>query len=189
MNEQSWKRLATACEFYSQFGKFRYRNVQWAVPPEIVDITKPKELAHFYINDASLVGSAEQSFLSEYEKLTDEKYYALTPCFRDEVDYEGFHHPYFMKLELFSKDDSNLIFFKDAALAFFHMITPFQIKNKLTEVRFDEDNYDIMLGNIELGSYSRRYHNDMVWVCGTGLAEPRFTEALEFYKNEFNNKI
>lgn len=81
MNEQSWKRLATACEFYSKFGKFRYRNVQWAVPPEIVDITKPKELEHFYINDASLVGSAEQSFLSKYEKLTDEKYYALTPCF------------------------------------------------------------------------------------------------------------
>lgn len=46
-----------------------------------------------------------------------------------------------------------------------------------------EDGYDINLtvdGEIiELGSYGIRHHKSVLWAYGTGVAEPRFSSALD----------
>lgn len=176
MKAESWKRIAEAQEFYETRG-FRYLDVPWTVPKEISAITKPHFLKDFYIEDKVLVGSAEQSFLSIYDELDKGLYYAITPCFRDEVEDE-WHQKNFMKLELFQKGWLHN-YFISTALEYFSRYT-----NGLEIIEFDptkrEWNFDIELGGIEVGSYGIRSYADgkFEWTYGTGLAEPRFTKAL-----------
>jgi hypothetical protein len=42
-----------------------------------------------------------------------------------------------------------------------------------------EDGLDVEIGGIEVGSYGTRLHEGFSWNYGTGLAEPRFSSALE----------
>jgi hypothetical protein len=41
------------------------------------------------------------------------------------------------------------------------------------------EGYDLEIGGIEVGSYAARTADGMSWTCGTGLAEPRFSTAIE----------
>ena len=41
-----------------------------------------------------------------------------------------------------------------------------------------KEGYDLMINGIEVGSYGLRMGNGYEWVYGTGLAEPRFSVAI-----------
>lgn len=177
----NYRLLGQAITYYEGEG-FNYIEVPWAVSKDVIDYTCPKNNKQFPLNDKFLVGSAEQSFLSlafDGKLDWDKKYMAVTPCFRDEAKDHRFHYDYFIKLELFQyhKDwDSNVVIdFAATALDFFAKFSAPRI------IPMDEEDksYDILVEEIEVGSYiKRQIPNLCAWTCGTGLALPRFSEAL-----------
>lgn len=44
--------------------------------------------------------------------------------------------------------------------------------------------YDLLLSGIEVGSYGFREYKNNKWIYGTGLAEPRFSQAFEKFVKE-----
>ncbi len=178
MKAESWARLARAQKHYKSFG-FKYKDVPWFIEPEISAITKPQWCKDYKLENLGkvLVGSAEQSFLSEYDELDDGLYYAITPCFRYELNPDELHKPYFMKLELFSKDVANLDFILESAKIFYTL--EIGSLHNVERITLGVDDYDLNYKGIELGSYNIKQHGDWKWACGTGLAEPRFSAVLE----------
>jgi hypothetical protein len=51
------------------------------------------------------------------------------------------------------------------------------VGTRATSVKTDVG-YDLEINGIEVGSYGRREVGDFTWVYGTGLALPRFSQAL-----------
>lgn len=189
-----YKLLASAIEHYRQFG-FIQTELPWFIPKFMMFkqpifnsfvLTEGKHRA----DNASLIGSAEQSFVylaSTNQLISDRLYMAITPCFRDD-ELDELHYPQFMKLELFkfgqvtyeqAKDDSKslLSFARDLFRKFTNLDKNINIANTT-------QGYDLMLDDIEIGSY---YANKFVildefprtafYSCGTGLALPRFNIA------------
>ena len=192
-NVINYTRLTEALDYYTKVCGFIYKDVSWLVNEEISNITKPDERKNFFVRDKVLVASAEQSFLQkvlidkslEY----DENYIAITPCFRDEPVLDELHNLFFMKAEMFcriksTKDGYKLLdLYIRAAQAFFER---YNIKTKVVDTGctffLTIQSYDIIdeKTGIELGSYSLNElkHEANMWVCGTGLAEPRFSVVL-----------
>ena len=175
--EIDWLRIASVIELYKQ-GDYKYIEVPWKVPLFIQQITYPP------LGDrqkSKIVGSAEQSFLYLHHlgKLEKGKYIACTPCVRKEQEYDRLHQNYFLKVELFQTTDvivdSLNQMISDAFIVLSQFITN---EDTLTTVK-TEEGYDIELNGIEVGSYGIRSHNDLTWIYGTGLAEPRFSTALK----------
>ncbi len=170
-------RLANAKEFYSTVG-YEFIHLPWVVDVDIANITKPSELRNFYVKEDVLVASGEQSFLqlSLKENLEPGIYQGVTPCFRDEGTIDRLHQPYFIKLELFQSIDvnmENLGRMINDAQSFFSIYAIDTVKT------ITDDGFDINTKNgIELGSYGIREVNGFKWIYGTGLAEPRLTNAL-----------
>ena len=163
-----------ALEYYKANG-FKYLNVDWVAPPEIVRITTHRNCRLHMLNDKSLVGSAEQSFLNMMinEKLSPGKYVTATPCFRDDVNDE-LHSTYFFKVELIDFNNVSapaLWKIIDCCKEFFASYMP------VTVMQTDKDNWDIIdcKNGIELGSYGIRSYDRFTWIYATGLAEPRFS--------------
>lgn len=179
MKAESWARFAEAIKFYEGQG-FRYKDLEWVTLPEFSNITKPTWTDDIYLGntDCVLLSSAEQAFLQEYDKLDNGLYYAITPCFRDEEELTKLTRPYFVKLELFSKDTSKLNYMINCERTFFLLQIPLPNEGVST-IELQDESYDIEYKNIELGSYLTHKHKDMKWACGTGLSEPRFTQVLE----------
>lgn len=170
----SWERITKAMRFYEEHG-FKYFDASWTVPQHISAITKPEELEDAYLGSQVLVGSAEQSFLSVYSALGNDIYYAVSPCFRHEAVWDNWHQPYFMKVELFSKNVRNF----DCILLTAHRLFK-NLADDFLSVNIDKtdrENIDITVNGIEVGSYMVRRREGIEWTCGTGLAEPRFTLA------------
>jgi hypothetical protein len=113
-------------------------------------------------------------------KLAPGSYVTASPCFRDdEVD------------ELHFKD-----FFKVELSVVLNRMAPYEYVRSLAveadvffrrtgtlpaeHLRMVETpiGLDIELGGIEIGSYGARYYEGHHWVYGTGLAEPRFSQAM-----------
>ena len=193
-----WSLLARAVVFYQEQG-FKYVELPWAVSRESVAITCPRpEFTAEVDGLGSLVGSAEQAFLHMdlAGKLGKGRFCALTPCFRL-GDYEDdLHHPYFMKVELYANNAEGISIMMGedevappearAMMSLLHMMSivgqfnkaelgPEEIEN-VHGVQTSEG-YDIELNGIEIGSYGVREHNGHTWVYGTGVAEPRFSQA------------
>jgi hypothetical protein len=116
-------------------------------------------------------------------------YCAITPCFRNETVLDDLHQPYFMKLELISWDKTTpedlskmiagarLYIENDEAGLWIDVI-----KNDDPDPLSVSQAYDIVTNSqkIELGSYGIRSHPKVGrWVYGTGLAEPRYSYAIE----------
>lgn len=178
MNVQSFERLSLALSYYTEVCKFVYINIPWDVPPRISAITKPEHVKDInFIKGNVLVASGEQSFLHYYGILSNKDVYVgLTPCFRDEDNLDALHQQYFYKIELFSKDITRIADIQDSASNFFDTI----LESYTTVKHIDSNNTDLMIGDIELGSYGVRTHGHMKWAFGTGLAEPRFTHAFNW---------
>jgi hypothetical protein len=77
-----WKLLAEAVSHYERIG-YRYVEVPYGVPEDIIRLTLPEEFACSTVEPfGSLVGSAEQSLL--HLDLPPGAYVACSPCFRPE---------------------------------------------------------------------------------------------------------
>jgi len=151
------------------------------------------------------VASAEQSFLDMQLTATTQgkpitgSYCAITPCFRNEPKLDELHQPYFMKLELISwvPVDGNPT---EQEIALHRMIAHARQFFEELEKDFETEtvlNAELAQGDplcvgghafdiqsfrcgIEIGSYGIRQHSLVGrWIYGTGLAEPRYTYAVE----------
>lgn len=151
----------------------------------------------------ALLASAEQGFLYLANKgqLPSGKYQAITPCFRDEP-YDQYHSKQFMKLELISLlppgtevyQNHVTSIVRDAKKTFAQLLSSFLVfpppKLKVVQTNiFDSievpetKQQDIVMvmpdgREIELGSYGARQTSFATWIYGTGVAEPRFSRAV-----------
>lgn len=193
-----YKLLGEAQSYYSKFG-YNYIEVPWMVSANCDNITKPagvKEMKIEY-NGKHIIASGEQGFLYLRMKgyINDGRYQTITPCFRNEAQ-DNIHQKMFMKCELIEfvpigMDMDELKAKMDDvakdAYAFFeiHAKDP----RKLDYTAFDEIfppvtkslcrnlcQRDIVYKGFEIGSYGIREYNDIAWIYGTGLAEPRFSK-------------
>ena len=179
VDREAWLRFNRAIFHYESLG-FSYLDVPWAVAPHITAMTKPPEAKDYPFGEQCLVGSAEQGFLSLLgsDSCPDkELYYSITPCFRDEIE-DQFHKKYFMKLELITRNRTKFHTIFNAAYSFF--LSEVEDIGKLTFSDIGKGK-DIFYKGIEIGSY----YKNSEYVCGTGLAEPRFTIAQDYgYDND-----
>lgn len=202
-----WPLLTKALFFYEELG-YQYVEVPWVVQRHIMDITaRGNPAPEFGPKGGRLIGSGEQGFLAlehnEDTVLSPGKYCTMTPCFRPgDDDPERFHQPYFMKIELFRTDivdqyavdemiwDVSVFIKEELRYEGFHLErvdTPeenFMIPHHDTGTLLSAD---LNLNGIEVGSYGLRHCPELDWVYGTGLAEPRFSQAHAEYNTFINN--
>lgn len=188
--------LTRASSYYFSRG-YQEKRLDIEVPKVDIEITKPKGATHIETldyPDYALVASAEQSFLTHriHNNLLDGKYFAVTPCFRDEPEDET-HCRLFMKVELI--EFSTQPIYEDVvermareALGFMAPFFP-----SLEIVHTEEAMYsrDIIcsLTGIELGSYGVRYNEQTgYWAYGTGIAEPRFSRVRNLALEKRNGR-
>lgn len=187
MTPIDYKKIADSIKKYKILG-YEYIEVPWIVKKENIVATLPKtskahEVLMSNIQDKSqtelgfLVGSGEQSFIEiKYQLKPSHKYQTATPCFRDENPDE-LHLNQFFKLELIYVLNKT----EDAEEQLHCMIyDAVRIMNaySITKILKTKDGFDIMINDIEVGSYGIREYKDFRWVYGTGLAEPRISQAI-----------
>jgi len=203
-----WSRIARAVEFYESLG-YKKVEVPWLVEPVYRELTYPHKNA-FQTSKGDLVGSAEQSFLQlafkdkiqvktymwgqrPNERLDYAgRYVAVTPCFRDSQPVDALHQPYFMKVELFepiwdgaecyTRDKKPAQLFHDAGQFF-------ASEGALPQSEETDEGIDWTVGGIEVGSYGLRVYDDFGWLFGTGLAEPRFSQALKQQRRHLAERV
>jgi len=202
-----YERLLAAVKYYETCG-FKYIDVPWAVSEEAVNATRPAwavgNALQYTAGGQPLfpVASAEQSFLqlrlwdieSGSQLPFNGSYCTLTPCFRNEPVLDDLHQPYFMKVELISWDKTTR---EDMDKMIAHARMLFE-KDLWVDCVHNGDAdpigvvaYDLVTTHtgIELGSYGIRETERLGrWLYGTGLAEPRYSYALE-KEEPFNQKI
>lgn len=192
-----WSRIGRAVEFYVRQG-FTYVETPWRVFADVVTATKPPEATPFRCRLSAsrpdiLVGSAEQGLLSVASTLNpDGHYVSVSPCFRDnEVD--DIHFSDFMKVEL-------MVFEPAAAPSWtsHHLLDAAQRLmyelGLVTTVADTDIGVDLVseADGIEVGSYGWRRAVisgvERTWAYGTGLAEPRFSQALSRQHHSKENR-
>lgn len=171
-----YKKIYDAIEYYKYKG-FKNIEVPWETSKEYREITFNGKDFDPISKNRYLVGSAEQSFamLHHMKKIPRGSYVSCTPCFRgDELD--KYHQEYFLKVELFDTNDTSekrLIHIINLACKFFNKYIPVNI------LQTNNFEYDINTSSgIELGSYGIRRYNDLIWIYGTAIAEPRLSKSL-----------
>jgi hypothetical protein len=201
-------RLLDAREYYEQHG-YKFVDAPWTVGREAILMTRPPWIGGEPFSYAAggvfqfPVASAEQSFIQmQMDAIAsgtriEGSYCAITPCFRNESVLDDLHQPYFMKLELITWDggESDMDkMFKLARIWFERehpgdhpgddLMTGAALNNDPDPLGVTQA-YDIQTTRtrIELGSYGIREHAKVGrWAYGTGLAEPRYSYALEAEK-------
>lgn len=165
-----YTRVSKAIQHYQDKG-YKWIDTPWYVNQEAFLATYPGTRPAVGVCDLGfLVGSAEQGFIQLMQRgdLLPGKYVSAGPCFRFEDLDRPFHHPYFFKVELIvvgSRDYQEMLY--DA-------------KEFLGGVIINTtEGLDLQLGGLEIGSYGYRVVGDLVWAYGTGLAEPRYSDAKE----------
>lgn len=174
--------LGEAFDLYVAWG-YAPAEVPWAVSEQSVAITCPRpQYTARVAGLGSLIGSAEQAFLhlDHTGNLGKGRFVAVTPCFRLGDITDDLHFPCFMKIELYSNigDASAWEAMLDDAEECARILgAPHQ---HLARER-TEDGWDLTLAGIEIGSFGHRTHDPLGldWCYGTGLALPRFTQALD----------
>lgn len=175
-----WLSIGQAqCNYFT--AGYEYVEVPWLVPAGVVDITKPPHAKNFETFAGCLVASGEQSFLAVKDMLErGKKYQCVTPCFRDELKHDGLHHQWFVKLELMHvllpwdrHEDHVLAMVQDVIDFLWHFACGCELRVVPTEI-----GYDIEVNRVEVGSYGYREYNGFRWVYGTGIAQPRLSQAF-----------
>ena len=188
----NWTRISDAVTFYTTLG-FEYVETPVYVDNDTAMITCPRDNAIVHTShkrvqsnnrviDQSLVGSAEQGFLqlAKHGNLPNVNYVSAGPCFREEPVYDELHHSQFFKVELFVRCKSN----EEAAFGVQEVISrAWRFMQEQTDdpIKLVDEGHgwDLQLNGIEVGSYGYRYHDQIGWwIYGTGIAEPRFTQAM-----------
>lgn len=175
-----WLRLGRAFEAFKDLG-YAPVNVPWIVSKEVQMLTCPDERNIMRIPDhGGLVGSAEQGFIamSLAGSLPPGRFVALTPCFRDEL-VDATHTKHFMKVELYAWGEG-----RDLRSDMTRMIEDARsVMEDLSGVRPisvpADCGWDLEIAGIEVGSYGVREAGGIAWAFGTGLAEPRFSHAVD----------
>ncbi len=193
-----YRLLSEAVDFYKGLG-YQYIEVPWIVKSVIASLTL-KDRSRAYIVDShttigELVGSAEQGFIDQFIKgviPSGKKVVSVSPCFRKEPECDEYHFNQFIKVELgmgffissfmdevqlHTTIDNSIRTFINHANAFFDSKT-----DKLVECVEVNGDFDLMIDDIELGSYGYRVfqrQDAIIWIYGTGLALPRFSQAID----------
>lgn len=177
-----YKLLNDSIIYYENKG-FQRIETPWLVTEAVDSITRPKNVEPFVVNakNKNLIASGEQAFLYLYlkEYLPLGKFQTVTPCFRNDT-FDFTHTKYFMKNELIQTIDvthKELTKMIDAALEFYQQF----FTTKLLVVSNDNDGFDIMLDDYELGSYGIRECEFLNWIYGTACAEPRLSRLINLY--------
>ena len=177
----SYTRIGLAQAYYKALG---YLNIEtpWLVSPQAITATLPPDARLVQSNFGCLVGSGEQGFIQLMldKKLEPGRYQTTTPCFRDEKEQTELTRPYFVKTELIWYMPSVEVRLAyetvlNNALNCFFEISDAEAFNAVQT----NEGFDIVFNGIELGSYGVRKMEDHVWVFGTGLAEPRFSQVVQ----------
>ncbi len=175
-----WDFISQALDYYKNKG-FQYAEVPWIVSEKAINVTLPSDKDCVMTQLGPLVGSAEQSFiqLMMNNKLKYGNYIAATPCFRDDLE-DKWHNKYFFKVELIKYIEENKL--NDVVKMTMMSLDFFRKLANGTDLKIvpTEDGYDIELKGVEIGSYGLRKFENKMWVYGTGLAEPRFSKALNY---------
>ncbi len=169
--------IASSIEFYRARG-FRYIEVPWMVSKPAYYETKPDGVRDFSTLDGFLVASGEQSFMQMLSDgvLPKGDFVCCTPCFRDEKEDE-IHKRFFLKVELISVGSRDYKRLLTAARTNF---LRFGAKTDVVSTPIGED---IFLNGIEVGSYGIRGSSFGLFSYGTGIAEPRFSDAFRVRTN------
>jgi hypothetical protein len=181
----NWELIGKAISHYTE-NNYSYLEVPWLVDNEDIRVTYNGDVNYFENDSRILVGSAEQSFVHLIKNGTMPfgKHVACTPCFRKEKILDEIHKEYFVKVELINFVEPsmhNRYHLEELMSECIYDAYNFFIKHisKCTiKVLQIETDYDILINDIEVGSYGIRYHKDFAWIYGTGLAEPRFSTSL-----------
>jgi hypothetical protein len=172
-----YQKIADAITYYKKLN-YQYIEVPWFVSKNSIDITKPPSAKYFNTFAGQLVGSGEQSFLEIRRTLKKGFYQCVTPCFRDEDITDKYRRTYFLKLELIEigslDKDKSVDSMLQQANKFFEKYHP------TNEIQTDIG-FDLMINNIEVGSYGYREYNGFLWIYGTGIAEPRLSQAINVF--------
>ncbi len=183
MRSNHYKLLARAISHYERCG-FTHVETTWVSTKEVMMITAPSDACLTPFTDGLfLVGSGEQSFLAMIEegKLVPGKHQTTTPCFRNEPVVDELHRRYFLKNELMvyapKEPEKALAEMIDMSRAYLARIAKGRVVEVIASEKAGEQ--DITLSGIEVGSYGIRSHGEHLWVYGTGLALPRFTQAFD----------
>jgi hypothetical protein len=161
-----------------EYGFIEYAKLPWHVSNLAIKMTtnvKPHKTM-----DGNFIGSAEQAFveLMLNNKLDKEsRYVAISPCLRND-NIDDIHDRQFYKAELFSCSESY-----DYRDDFVKIAKSFMKKfinndSKIVEQVVDDDQTDLLINNIEVGSYVSKSYNGKKWTCGTLIAVPRFSIAI-----------
>lgn len=174
--------LGDACKYYAMRG-YTQVEVPWIVEKEFSQITAPvgfDDISFALKDDRRLVCSAEQGFFQKkaFDDLPYAKYFAVSPCFRDE-ELDETHSKWFVKLELYFHSISHPgaasmmeVFLRDAK----HF---FDKQGAMTRISATDIGVDLISGGLEVGSYGIRQTTDGYMAYGTGLALPRLSLALD----------
>jgi len=167
--------------YYEDIG-FKRIETPWLVTEAVDSITRPKEIEPFIVQakKKNLIASGEQGFLYLYlkEYLPKGTFQTVTPCFRND-SFDFTHSKYFIKNELIKTDKVDKYSLEQMvtnAKYFFDSLF-----NTETNILETNDGFDIMLENIELGSYGIRNCEFLDWIYGTACAEPRTSKLIKLY--------
>lgn len=181
-------RISKAIRHYQRLG-YTYVDLPWLVGHQAQE-TRGKPDQPFVI-EGYVVASGEQSFLDLVDlgnkPRISKKYIGWTPCFRKEPKYDALHHSYFMKVELFGMayDEAGAFWLAEGMREDAKNLFDIYLPDRTYEEASKAEEVDIMFRDIELGSYGHRKYKNFWYAYGTGLAEPRFTRALEICNDEF----
>lgn len=180
--------LDKSIQHYEKYDFIRIES-PWLVTDYVDQITRPKDAIPYHIpnKNKNFVASGEQSLLYLYlkEYLPMGRFQTITPCLRNDP-FDLTHTKYFMKNELIITDkvsEETLDFMMHRALEFFRK----EVSQQVVPLKTD-DGYDLMLGDVELGSYGIRHTEFLSWVYGTGCAEPRTSRAIYGLSQERNQE-
>lgn len=215
-----WQNISDAVSYYQENG-FTYVEVPWIVDERYNLLSCKDDNKILYCAEKekiekkefpTLVGSAEQSFLSILKELEQHKdYVAVSPCFRPQDNSpERFSYPYFMKVELFSwfaiskkemtenslgepnkiKAANHFVTYIAFAEDLFHR---FGVNTSVEYISKQQSDLVTKKEKVEMGSYGYRIvnvDNEPCVICyGTGLAEPRFSNFIEeTFKPSYHKK-
>lgn len=174
----NWTKIGQAVDFYKRRG-FIYIETPWIVDVDNLFLTC-NDLSRIVTTDiphTGLVGSAEQSFIQLVleNKLDGTNFVSAGPCFRYEQPFDKLHQLQFFKVELFVKcnSESEAIFATKEVL---NSANKFMYQANAKET---DEGFDLEINGIEVGRYGYRYADGVGWwTYGTGLAEPRYSQAL-----------
>lgn len=180
-----WELLGYALRRFQEMGYVRTES-PWIVDSLTSQLTHPAtEPTYVTLGiPVVLVGSGEQSLLSM--NLPQGSYVTCTPCFRPEPENElgPLKQRQFVKVELFlvpeqNADSQTLVASRNQMMHHAALVmSELGAERSKLEPVWTPDGEDLQYQGIELGSYSVRHVEGRTWICGTGLALPRFTEAV-----------